>query len=62
VFTAVTQANLVIRKNITKTVALVVVQNNRAEPRRQEKAKALGIPIITADEFLNVIRSPTAQA
>lgn len=48
------QRQLVFRKNITATINLVVAESARADPRRQDRARALGIPVISAAEFLEM--------
>jgi DNA polymerase-3 subunit epsilon len=62
IFTAATQANLVIRKNITATVGLVVVEAAGKNVARQNRAKALGIPVVTAAEFMRLLERRAVHA
>jgi DNA polymerase-3 subunit epsilon len=49
-----TERSFVMRKNITASVSVVVVESARADVRRQDRAKAMGIPVLTADQFLSL--------
>jgi DNA polymerase-3 subunit epsilon len=49
-----TERSFVMRKNITASVSVVVVESARSDVRRQDRAKALGIPVLTADQFLSL--------
>lgn len=50
-----TERKLTIRKNITGTVEVVVVERSDSELKRQSRAKALGIPVVTAVDFMNLV-------
>jgi DnaJ-domain-containing protein 1 len=49
-----------IRKNITGTVEAVVVGKPDSELKRQSRAKALGIPVVTVSDFMDMVKRPFA--
>jgi DNA polymerase III epsilon subunit-like protein len=51
---AMSDRGFVARKNITASVGVVVVESPRSEVQRQDRARALGVPIVTAEQFLTV--------
>jgi DNA polymerase-3 subunit epsilon len=62
VVSAADRANLVIRKNITSSVGVVVVESRGQNLARENRAKALGIPVVTVAEFMRLVESPRAKA
>jgi hypothetical protein len=62
VFRATTDANLVVRKNVTATVGLVVVESVGANGARVNRAKALGFPVVTSAEFMRLVELSLASA